>query len=160
MRLYEVIAEGAYDYSVADYGAVPYDAGVTKDYIDRKAEKNPNVGPQEGKVLNLMLRGMKPLTQIGLPDDKKLFEPYIKDGTFTLTVGRDVGGTGDRARWWYITLPGQEWRARRAAVMWERLHKLMRDGHPRSSPQVQAVHARLGMLLGIPKEAIRWFINK
>lgn len=141
MRAKDFLFEYKYNYSLQDYLKVPYD--------DPNYEKspliNPNRGPQEGKYLNLMLRGMKPVSVLDLPQEKKLFMPYIKKGIFVLAaIQKHTDGET-----WAVTIPGEEWRGKKVLELFAKLN----------DPNDRVMHSKIGTLLGIPKESIKYFIN-
>jgi hypothetical protein len=147
MKISDIVSEGKFNYSLNDYQEVPYDTpDLEKIYRKRK---EPHIGPQEGKYLNLMLKGIKPVTLIDLDYEKELFEPYLKNGTFKL-AGKLKHN--DFTSSWIITLPGEEWRAPKLISLF---NKLTGD----DSRQEKNIHARIGLLLGLPKESIKYFLN-
>lgn len=139
------LQEAKYDYSLSDYQAVPYDTPEYKKIFHRPHSQNPHIGPQEGKYLNLMLKKIKPAALLKLEADKKLFEPYIKDGTFVLAAKSNRG--------WVVTLPGEEWRG-------PKLLSLFDDLTGQNTAKEKRIHAKIGILLGLPRESIRHFISK
>lgn len=143
MRSAGLVEARQYDFSLDDYQAVPYDPELNYERSPYLLNE-PHIGPQEGKYLNLMLRKMKPASVLTLPDEKKAFAPYIKDGTFTLVR--------NNSRRWIVTLPGEEWRG----PILDKLFKSL-TGPP--SIENKKTHAKIGMLLGIPKESIRYFLQ-
>lgn len=149
MKIFEIINEAKYDFSLADYQAVPYDTEKEKAFRTKFPASNPNRGPQEGKYLNLMLKKMKPATIVDLPREKQMFYPYIEDGTFTLAASDNTN--------WVITQHGEEWRGPKLLKLFKTLHHAAQTEQPREV--LNQIHAKIGMLLGIPKESIRYFIN-
>lgn len=130
-------------YTLADYEATPYDPGF--EWIEScKNKDEPHIGPQEGKYLNLMLRGLKKATVLGSIAEHKLFEPYMKDGTIK-TAAKDEYLT-------IVTLPNEEWRGPRLLKLFQK--SLSVDGNLSKLDD-----ARIGILLGLPKESVKYFLN-
>lgn len=160
MRAYEFLSEAKFNFSLADYEATPYDPGFEY-YPDirkhSKTKDEPHIGPQEGKYLNLMLRGIKPATVVSSIAEKRLFMPYIKDGR--IKVAAKDGGEADN---WYLTLPGEEWRGKKLQQLFNKLWDIRRgtgidlEG---TVDQEKVLDAKIGRLLGLPKESIRYFLK-
>lgn len=151
MRVAEIINEAKYNYSLSDYQEVPYDTPRVEKLLKKAHIKEPNIGPQEGKYLNLMLKKMKPAVLVDLDYEKELFIPYLKNGTFVL-----AGKSGPNQKFgkgWIITQHGEEWRA-------PRLFKLFNQLKGDRSREEGLLHAKIGVLLGIPKESIRYFLSR
>ena len=151
MRAYEFLSEAKFNYSLADYEATPYDPGF-EHYEQHKTEHGdePHIGPQEGKYLNLMLRGIKPATIISSDAERELFEPYIKDGTVKVTAKDDHN--------LFLTLPGEEWRGPKLQKLFKQLYAL--QDQPNTDIQAEkTTEAKIGRLLGLPKESIRYFLK-
>jgi hypothetical protein len=157
MLVVDIIREARYAYDLAQIQDVPYD---TKGEAKWAANNpiSPHRGPQEGRYLNLMLRGLKPLTW--LFNDSvhrkhlKKFMPYIKQGVFTMIK---------MPEYVFITVPGEEWRARAFVKLLDKSDEVFME-KPGESPddrkqRIRMYHARLGLLLGIPRDSIRYFIN-
>lgn len=153
MRAREFLAEAKYDYSLADYEATPYDPGFEHIGYELKKYNEPHIGPQEGKYLNLMLRGIKPATVISSVAEKELFAPYLKDGTLKLAA-KD-GSEYDN---WFITLPGEEWRGKKLSKLWQQQMGI-RNADPYDQKAEMTLDAKIGRLLGIPKESVRYFLK-
>jgi hypothetical protein len=165
MRAFEFIVEYRNVYTNKDYQQVPYDTDAQRQQAEkhekRSAFANPHRGPQEGKYLNLMLRGMKPLAVLNNNEDKKAFLPYIKQGKLVLaqehTRNLEIMRNGEVVKKmpmkeWYVTLPGEEWRAKKIIKKIEQLHNAPDE-------LKNKLHSEIGMLLGIPKDSIRWFTS-
>jgi hypothetical protein len=146
MKIRELL-ESKYDYSLADYEATPYDTGF--EHLGPKFAKygEPNIGPQEGKYLNLMLKRMKPATIIGMDSEYKLFQPYLEDGTFS------VAAKGDHST--VVTLPGEEWRGPKLLQLFD----MLKNREIMSKDDLAKLESKIGMLLGIPKESIRYYLK-
>ena len=150
MKIRELL-EAKYDFPLSDYEETPYDPGFEEFGDHIKQFNEPHIGPQEGKYLNLMLRGIKPATVISTEAEKALFEPYIKDGTVKV-VAKD-GGEYDN---WYLTLPGEEWRGKKLQQLFIKIRGV-RDRYDIEGEKV--LDAKIGRLLGLPKESIRYFLK-
>lgn len=150
MKIVELLNEAKFDYSLADYQKVPYDSGF-EDFEDVMTKQQdtfePHRGPQEGKMLGLMLRGIKPAALVDNAKERQLFEPYIKDGTFKVAAQGRLGTV--------VTLPGEEWRGPRLLKLFD----ILRNNDDPDPSVENKIHAKIGMLLGIPKESIRYFIG-
>ena len=119
---------------------------------------DPNIGPQENKYLNLMIRGMKPITLLTPLQQSRYrdkIQPYLDSGELKLAYKDDIGI--------YISLPGEEWRGPKLSKLFHH-HKEMTNTKPdwwtAGSKEFRVLHAKIGRLLGIPKESVRYFINK
>ena len=149
------VVEARYDYSLKDYQTVPYDSSKSGEWHQKtKGDLNPNIGPQEGKYLNLMLKKMKPVTAIepNQDDVRKLFQPYIDNGTLSLALVNSYGR-------WYVTLPGEEWRAKKLESIWQKMAVVAKQPGGLQSPTFKLLNAKIGRLLGIPKESVRYYLN-
>ena len=147
MKIRELL-ESKYDYSLADYESTPYDPG-----FERRGEgrTEPHIGPQEGKNLNLMLKGIKPAAAINnLGDEMELFKPYIEKGIIKLAA-KGSGPDAFGHQLVILTLPGEEWRGPALVKMFQ--HAAV-DGKLSKTK-----HTKIGMLLGLPKESIRYFLK-
>lgn len=160
MLVVDIIREARYAYDLAQIQDVPYDTEREAKWASNNTI-SPHRGPQEGRYLNLMLRGLKPVTW--LFNDSvhkkhlKRFMPYIKQGRFTLIkVSGDPG-------FLFICIPGEEWRARALIKLLDNSDEIFMK-KPDESPEdrkqrIRMYHARIGLLLGIPRDSIRYFIN-
>jgi len=152
MRAVEFLKEWRNIYTISDLENTPYDSERNKEFhTSDHVYKDKWRGPQEGKYLQLMLSGMKPVSVLDLPQDKQRFTPYIKSGKLIKagTLRNDE---------WIVTLPGEEWRAKQLQKIWLQLKKARETNQP--SAVIGKFHAKIGMLLGIPKEAVRAFVNE
>jgi hypothetical protein len=146
MRISELL-ESKYDYSLADYESTPYDPRFE---WRANGRDEPHIGPQEGKSLNLMLKGIKPASAINsLGDEMELFKPYIEKGIIKLAAKGEGPSHGHHLV--ILTLPGEEWRG-------PPLVKLFRQVTV-DNKSSNTIHAKIGMLLGLPKESIRYFLK-
>lgn len=147
MRAFEFVNEAKYNYSLADYQDTPFDTGFEHMGPALAKYSEPNIGPQEGKYLNLMLRGMKPATVIDSDAERKLFAPYIKDGTVVVADKTQHS--------LFLTLPGEEWRGPKL----KKLFNDLRNRETMGDDALRKLEAKIGMLLGIPKESIRYYLK-
>jgi hypothetical protein len=146
MKIRELL-ESKYDYSLADYEDTPYDTGFE---WRARCRDEPHIGPQEGKSLNLMLRGMKPAAAIdSLGYEMESFKPHIQKGTIKVAAKGEGPIHGHHLV--ILTLPGEEWRG-------PPLVKLFRQVTVDNNSS-KTIHAKIGMLLGLPKESIRYFLK-
>ena len=151
MKIRELL-ESKYDYSLADYESTPYDTGLEWRASGQGPRRDePHIGPQEGKSLNLMLRGMKPAAAIdSLGDEMESFKPHIEKGTIKLAAkGEGPDAFGHQLT--ILTLPGEEWRGPALVKLFQQVAV---DGKPSKTKD-----AKIGMLLGLPKESIRYFLK-
>ena len=148
MKINELLNEAKFDYSLADYLKVPYDPGY-EDFEEKLTKQfgnyEPNRGPQEGKLLGLMLKKMKPAALLSA-NEMIPFQQYIEDGTFKVAAKGKFGTV--------VTLPGEEWRGPKLIKLFHALW----DADDRDTEN--KIHAKIGMILGIPKESIRYFISR
>lgn len=123
-----------------------------------KAAGSPHIGPHEGKELELMLSGSKPMAlfwrELGMPDD------HVGDSGFAKHVdeGRILKFTEcepDRSIETYrYCLPTEEWRAKLSTL----ISRMCTDG---TAFEIFTPHdlGRLeGTLLGYSKESIEAFV--
>jgi hypothetical protein len=153
MKIRELL-ESKYDYSLADYESTPYDPGFDHYEQGRKVSgisDEPHIGPQEGKNLNLMLKGIKPAAAINnLGDEMELFKPYIEKGIIKLAA-KGPGPDAFGHQLVILTLPGEEWRGPPLIKMFQHVDV---DGKLSKTKD-----AKIGMLLGLPKESIRYYLK-
>ena len=98
-----------------------------------------------------MLRGMKPAAAIdSLGDEMESFKPHIEKGTIKLAAkGEGPDAFGHQLT--ILTLPGEEWRGPALVKLFQQVAV---DGKPSKTKD-----AKIGMLLGLPKESIRYFLK-
>lgn len=83
----------------------------------------PEIGPHEGRELELMLSGVKPLAYFSeltradfeWPDEE--FEPYVRSGRILkreILHIETIRGVDEEIRSLYFALPGEEWRIDKA----------------------------------------------
>lgn len=147
MKIRELL-ESKYDYSLTDYESTPYDPG-----FDWRADgrNEPHIGPQEGKNLNLMLKGIKPAAAINnLGDEMELFKPYIEKGIIKLAA-KGPGPDAFGHQLVILTLPGEEWRGPALVKMFQHVAV--------NGKLSKTEDAKIGMLLGLPKESIRYYLK-
>jgi hypothetical protein len=119
----------------------------------------PGVGPHEGRELDLMLRGEKPLavfseaTDVDYPWPDEAFAPHVAAGRvvqrdFFVTEEVETGSL--EIRYLYFALPGEEWRIEAAHDTWTR-----RGG---SDAEKEARRRAMGRLLGYDPKDIETYI--
>lgn len=118
------------------------------------------VGPHEGRELELMLRGEKPLTYLTEPLDSPYqppyddFEPYVKSGKFikfeyyVFPPGDDVA-----TRRVFYSLVGEEWR------IFEANELAKRDWNATSAGLDIPSEERFGELLGYSRDDIATYVE-
>ena len=114
-------------------------------YRNSRSNKDPLIGPHEGKYLELMLHGIKPAARIS-GDQYSQFKPYIKSGRIKV-----VGKLGTD---YIITLPGEEWRGEKLLELWPKLYAAV---HSDDIEKEIKMHTKIGLLLGYPKESVKQF---
>jgi hypothetical protein len=119
------------------------------------------IGPHEGRELDLMLAGEKPLAMFNddIPADMKApeiaFDPYVSDGRFikqevTLSApGSNDGGL----RYYFYALPGEEWRLRRIIE----IQKAFFEDNAETTPELET---EIGRLLGYDESDIQTFVRR
>lgn len=143
MRLYEIKREPV-DQSI------PYDDDGANDWYKDDHKTEPWRGPHEGRLLSLMLAGKKPAAWVD-EFDIDLFKPFVKDGTF-ISFDFDYGERYAHPGW-IITLPGEEWRAKKLQKIYNQHAEYLNAG------KENAWHIKMGILLGYSNEDIRSFIQ-
>lgn len=108
------------------------------------------IGPHEDNELELMLTGKKPAAIIGA-EKLAIVKPYIKDKTLVL-ANKFKGGGG--ATVYVITLPNEIWRGKQIEKQFMKQQKF-----PIGSTETKISHAKMGLLLGYPKEDILHFLQ-
>jgi hypothetical protein len=124
-------------------------------------EPPPEIGPHEGRELELMLAGKKPLAYFSeltravhfeWPDVK--FDPYVRSGEI---VKRDylmietIAGRQEEVRWVFFALPDQEWRIDAA-------YRHLRE-EARTKKETESDAYVLGRLLGYTDHEISVYVN-
>ncbi len=153
----ERVWEAKYDFPLQDFMDTPYDSGQEyqqpeHDIMRGKNPDNNHRGPQEGKYLNLMLKGIKPISVVpkDIPGWAEIFMPYVKSGKIILAHEDEEAH--------YFTLPGEEWRAKKVKSLFDKLRDMWdNDQFDRKTENI--LDAKIGRLLGIPKVSVRYFIN-
>lgn len=124
---------------IDDINSIAYDSEDDAKFFK---DKDPNIGPHEGKIINLMLAGLKPAALLSIRPTNAL--PYIKDGRIKV-IGKIKQG-------YIVTIPGEEWRGKQLLKIWPKLSRA-------SGQDKLKIHAKIGLLLGYPKEAIKKFLD-
>lgn len=123
------------------------------------------IGPHEGKELDLMLAGKKPLAAFGdiIPEDGIIaeeiipeiaFAPYVEQGRI-LRFSQDTPSIKESEVMRHVcfTLPDQEWRAR--TYLW-----LREQSWTGNMPNDTHCDVIIGRLLGYDEESIQQFIQQ
>ena len=113
---------------------------------NKRTNRDPHIGPHEGKYLELMLHGIKPAARISGGYQYSQFKPYIKSGKIKV-----VGKLGTD---YIITLPGEEWRGEKLLELWPKLYAAVHSDDIEKEVQM---HTKIGLLLGYPKESVKRF---
>jgi hypothetical protein len=118
---------------------------------------DPRIGPHEGRELELLLAGVKPLARLhsepatGFTEDLTPFEPHVKAGTL---LHKDVPSEDGLYIAHYFYLPGEEWRIK---ILELAMTTFKQPG--RSSLTSEDLHRLDGTLLGYTKEEVDFFIK-
>jgi hypothetical protein len=126
----------------------------------KKTDENgfPLIGPHVGRELELMLAGQKPMAMFSIQEgmDPKYygaeFEVYVQNGRFIKLSAQATHPTIERV--WYCQ-PGQEWRARLAKFLYEKLPYEISEGNFIPSD----FHRIDGFLLGYSQSSIEHFVE-
>lgn len=118
------------------------------------------IGPHEGRELELMLAGEKPLAMFNddLPTDMEppeiAFDPYVAEGRF---VKAEIAFSCSipnlpLLRYYFYALPGEEWRIARLIELERRIfeHRL---------PTTRELETEIGRLLGYDDADILVFLD-
>lgn len=138
MRLYELRKRHPVDQEL------PYDPNAQEYH---KTRGNKWAGPHEGRLLTLMLKGLKPAAIVSA-DELSNFMPYVEDGTF---VSGPINGSFHGAT--IVSLPDEAWRIDRIENLYKQRNKYFEAG------KKALYHARLGILLGYANEDIKRFLE-
>lgn len=126
-----------------------------------ESELPPSIGPHEGRELELMLAGKKPLAMFN--DDRPehmvspeiVFDTYVAKGLFVkdeIFVPSSANKDG-RLRYYYYALPGEEWRIRR-------MIELHRGFFVNRVPTTRELETEIGLLLGYDEADIAVYIER
>lgn len=121
------------------------------------------IGPHEGRELELMLAGKKPLAMFnddlpfGMEPPEVAFDPYVKTGRFVkgeYVIRSETGATAG-LRCYFFALPGEEWRIARMIE----IGRLLFEEKQPTTPELET---EIGQLLGyddadIQTFVVRWF---
>jgi len=125
--------------------------------MDNDQALPPGIGPHEGRELELMLAGSKPMAMFSdalhvsdyFPDAD--FDPHVAAGTI-IRVEEIIPRPPFEMRYLFFALPGEEWRIEKALVMVRNLCAGTVEDH-------EADSARMRELLGYSLEDISVFLN-
>lgn len=121
----------------------------------------PGIGPHEGRGLELMLAGKKPLAMFNddWPSDMEppeiSFDPYVTEGRFVkdeMYVSASAFKDG-RLRYYYYALPGEEWRI-------ARMMEVQRMFNVDRIPTTPELETETGRLLGYDEADIKVFVDR
>ena len=112
-----------------------------------------DIGPHEGKELELMLNGSKPAALIN-NDRVNDFKKYLKNKTLSL-VEKIPRREPSRYYSVVITKPGEEWRGKEIANSILGLRQV-----PQDSEEAIKYHEKLGNLLGYSSNDIDHFVSR
>ncbi|MEK9672632.1 MAG: hypothetical protein VW268_09025 [Rhodospirillaceae bacterium] len=121
----------------------------------------PGIGPHEGRELELMLSGRKPLAMFNddWPDDlespEAVFAPCVSDGLFIkveITVA-SPSGNGRKLRIYLFALPGEELKLRR-------IIEIQRGFFVENVKTTPELEAEIGRLLGYGEKDIQVFVSR
>ena len=119
------------------------------------------IGPHEGKELELMLAGKKPLAMFndnipfGMEPPEVAFDPYVSEGRFVKAeyVIQSTTGATAGLRCYFYALPGEEWRIERMIE----IDRLLFDDDMPTTPQLET---EIGQLLGYDGADIQLFVER
>lgn len=121
----------------------------------------PGIGPHEGRELELMLAGEKPLAMFNdhLPEDMEppevTFDPYVAEGRFVkdeIFVPSSAMKDG-QLRYYFYALPNEEWRIKR-------LVELHLAFFVDRVPTTRELETETGRLLGYDEADIAVFVDR
>ena len=127
-------------------------------YID---DIPPGIGPHEGRELELMLAGEKPVAMFnddipeGLEHPENLFSPYVKKGQFISreVMIRFVKLDLLKLRYIFFASPNEGWRI-------ERLITIHQEIHEKGTPTTCELEREIGQLLGYSESDIQVYLNR
>jgi len=138
---------------------------------DEDAPLPPGIGPHEGRELELMLAGTKPLAMFnddlpeGMEPPEDAFDPHVRAGTLVkreITVphpnaglGEDeqIGGADLSLRYVFFALPDEVWRI-------DRLIEIQRGFFEENMQTMPALETEIGRLLGYDEADIETFVRR
>jgi hypothetical protein len=121
----------------------------------------PGIGPHEGRELELMLAGKKPLAMFNddwpaeMEPPEIIFDPYVALGRF-VKLERFVPTSAyknGQLHYYYYALPGEEWRITRMIEIQRRITELR-------LPTTPELEIETGQLLGYDEADIQVFVNR
>lgn len=128
---------------------------------EMEEELPPGIGPHEGRELELMLAGKKPLAMFNddWPEDmvspEVVFDPYVCEGLIVkdeIFVPSSAYRDGS-LRYYYYALPGEEWRIRR-------MIELHRGFFVNRVPTTRELETEIGRLLGYDEADIAVYVER
>lgn len=122
-------------------------------------EKDPRISPHQGRELELMLKGEKPLAKFaadgGITPEElgdADFAPYVSSGQIRKFTFSQYNGL---VEWRLYCLPGEEWRAKLSIMLIEKSS----DEYIRKNFTENDLHRMDGNLLGYSQNDIEFFIE-
>lgn len=120
----------------------------------------PEIGPHEGRELELMLSGVKPLAyfceltraEFDWPDED--FEPHVKSGRILkreILHTETIMGVEEEVRFLYFALPREEWRIEKAHANFMRCNE--------NGVETEFDSREMGTLLGYADHEIDVFVS-
>ncbi len=119
------------------------------------------IGPHEGRELELMLAGEKPLAMFnddlpeGMEPPEVAFDPYVAQGRFVKGEVVVPASTfqGGRLRYYMYALQGEEWRI-------DRLIEIQRGFFEDGVQTTPTLETEIGRLLGYNDADIQIYVNQ
>lgn len=122
-------------------------------------DMNHLIGPHNGKELELMLSGQKPMAYFVVMDapyegevGNEGFEDYVQNGTFVKIIAKNEHMPYSI---YYYCLPCEVWRAKLSSLMMN-----LRSNNQANDFTAEDLHRIDGYLLGYDKEAIDYFVAR
>lgn len=120
---------------------------------------NHLIGPHNGKELELMLSGQKPMASFVVMDmpyegenGNDGFEEYVQNGTFVKIIQKNKHMPYSM---YYYCLPSEVWRAKLSSLMMK-----LRSENQALDFTPEDLHRIDGYLLGYDKEAVDYFVER
>jgi hypothetical protein len=119
------------------------------------------IGPHEGRELELMLAGAKPLAMFnddlppGMEPPEIAFDPYVAEGPFVKQEYVNASQTGATAglRFYFYALPNEQWRI-------DRMIEIKRALFEQKVPTTPELETEIGRLLGYDDRDVQIFVER
>jgi len=129
--------------------------------MDEGKEIPPGIGPHEGRELELMLAGTKPLAMFnddlpeGMEPPEISFDPYVAEGRFVKGEIVVPLSAPDQThlRYYFYALPEEEWRI-------DRLSQIEHDIFVENVSTTPELETEIGRLLGYDEADIQIFLDR